>query len=461
MKKLFLLLVAIMVSTAILYAQDKNQNCWEIVNQAGGHDVDLGYSITLDDAGNVFIVGRFSGTAHFGKDSITSSGDYDAFLAKYDIKGNILWVRHGGGIDDDRAYSVSVDSKGFIYVGGIISNQAVFDKIKVSSAGSSDAFLAKYDQNGTVQWVKRVGGASEDESSGITVDIYDNIYLTGFFKSTAQFGNFNLTSAGGKDAFICKFDLQGNIIWAEQVSSREDVESYTVACDGAGNVFITGDFKGTLISDNFQMTSLGDFDIFLAKYDKDGNTMWVKQAGGKDYDDVFGVAVDNNGNSYMTGRFTDTVSFGGIYVRSVGNEDMFLAKYDPKGNAIWAKTAGSRGTEIATECTVDGNGNSYVVGIFQSTCYFDKYSITSAGINDIFVAKYDPSGTLIGLVRGGGKDIESAESVTLDKKGGVYFCGELKGNAIFGTKTFTSEGGYDIYWAKLSCIPLPAPAKGK
>ncbi|MFA6924583.1 MAG: SBBP repeat-containing protein [Bacteroidales bacterium] len=455
MKKLFLLLVALVVSTGILYAQDKNQNCWEIIKQAGGHDVDLGYSITLDDAGNVFIVGRFSGTAYFDKDSIISSGDYDAFLAKYDIKGNLVWVRHGGGIDDDRAYSVATDSKGNIYVGGIISNQAAFDKIKVSSAGASDAFLAKYDQNGTVQWVKRVGGSSDDEASGIAVDTYNNVYLTGFFKSTAQFGNFNLTSAGAKDAFICKFDIQGNVVWTEQISSKEDVESYTVACDGAGNVFVVGDFKGTLHSDDFQMTTIGDFDIFLIKYDQNGNTMWAKQAGGKDYDDVFGVSVDNNGNSYMTGRFTDTVSFGGTYVHSVGNEDMFLTKYDPKGNVVWARTAGSRGTEIATECAADANGNVYVTGIFQSTCNFDKYSVTSAGINDIFVAKYDSNGNLTGLIRGGGKDIESAESIFLDKKGNVYICGELKGNAVFGTKTLTSLGGYDIYWVKLSCIPLP------
>src|SRR2546427_6466138 len=176
-----------------------------------------GSSIAVDAAGNSYVAGVFLGTATFGTTSLTSHGEEDAFLAKYDASGNLLWAKRGGGSYEDFIFGNAVDGAGNCYVSGAFDGQATFGNItltnKVDPSGQN-GFIAKYDSAGNVLWAIQISGTENNVAIGIAVDSSGNVYATGDFAGTADFGSTSLTSnAGGNDIFVAKYGSDGNLIW--------------------------------------------------------------------------------------------------------------------------------------------------------------------------------------------------------------------------------------------------------
>src|SRR2546422_856027 len=175
-------------------------------------------------------------------------------------------------------------------------------------------------QSPPFRWAARAGSAFDDYSRGIAVDAAGNSYVTGSFHDVVAFGSTNLTSSGGYDIFVAKYDNAGNVLWAQQA--------------------------GSSLYDDVGLAIGGDFDIFVAKYDGTGELVWVNQAGGTLDDVGYGIAVDAAGNSFVTGYFNSpTAAFGtnnlnNSNVLSTNSPDIFVAKYNPGGDVVWAKQAG-------------------------------------------------------------------------------------------------------------------------
>jgi hypothetical protein len=159
-------------------------------------------------------------------------------------------------------------------------------------------------------------------------------------------------------------------------------------------------------------------DVFLSKFDINGNVTWMKGAKGKAGDYPYGIATDAVGNSYVTGSFTsDTLSFGSFDLINVnpGQRDIFIAKYDPNGNALWAKSAGGSTTDEAYSITIDALGNSYITGYFASpTIVFGTFTLTQTGLKDMFLAKYDMNGNIQWAKNPSGNDWDCGRSITID-----------------------------------------------
>ena len=239
------------------------------------------------------------------------------------------------------------------------------------------------------QWAKQAGGISGDWGRDISVDANGNSYVTGCFKETATFGAFTLTSSGGYDVFVAKLDADGNWQWAKQAGGSGNNYGYGISVDANGNSYVTGRFEGTATFGADTLTSSGFLDVFVAKLDADGNWQWAKQAGGSNNDMGYSISVDANGNSYVTGIFQGTATFGAFTLTSSGSYiyDVFVAKLDTGGNWQWVKQAGGGSNDYGYSISVDANGNSYVTGQFKETATFGSYSLTSSGGQDIFVAK--------------------------------------------------------------------------
>jgi len=285
---------------------------WEtpLPTQVGGSDDDESYGVALDTRSNIYITGEFSGTASFGATSLTSAGGDDVFVAKLDAYANWQWAKRVSGTSTDAGHGVAVDSSGNPYITGYFRNTASFGATSLTSAGSDDVFVAKLDSNGNWQWAKRAGGTSTDRLEGIAVDSDNDVYITGYFRSTASFGATNLT-ASGQDVFVAKLDSNGNWQWAERAGgSSWDERGEGVAVDSGSNVYVTGYFQGTASFGATSLTSDGSDDVFVAKLNGNGNWQWAERAGGTDADVGEGVAVDSSGNTYLTGRFQGTADFG-------------------------------------------------------------------------------------------------------------------------------------------------------
>ena len=300
------------------------------------------------------------------------------------------WATKAGGSSADEGHGITIDAAGNTYVIGYFEETATFGSFSLTSSGSSDIFVAKMDANGIWQWATKAGGSSSDYGSEIITDATGNTFVTGSFNGTATFGNYSLTSDGGCDVFVAKIDANGIWQWATKAGGNDNNAGGGITIDAAGNTFVTGRFIGTATFGNYSLTSDGGGDVFVAKMDANGNWQWATKAGGSNNDRGYGITIDAAGNTYVTGYFEETATFGSFSLTVYGGFDIFVAKMDANGNWQWAAKAGGSDFDKGYGITIDAASNTYVTGYFGETAYFGSYSLTGYGIYDIFVAKLTP-----------------------------------------------------------------------
>ena len=445
--------------------------------RAAGPYWDEGNALATDGSGNIIVTGQFAETATFGTTTLTGLGPFpsgDIFIAKYDANGNLLWVRQAGGPGSpagvNNGRDVATDGSGNVFVTGEFINSTTFETTTLISQGDQpNGFVAKYDADGHLLWAKPIYGQYGVRGTGIAADGSGNCFLTGFFGhhnygGTASFGTVTLSSVGGADIFIAKYDPDGTCLWAERAGSGTTgtYGGYTtekgekIATDSSGNSTVIGHFSGTATFGTIALTSIEESDIFIAKYDPDGNCLWAKQAGGTNEEREYGIAVDGSGNSVITGYFRGTAIFGTTTLTSTGESDVFIAKYDPNGTCLWAKQVGGPHRAGGYGIAVDGSGNSVITGYFRGTAIFETTTLTCIGEGyDIFIAKYNPNGNLLWVKQVGGTDNEGGIGIAADGLGNTITAGYFYGSVTFGTTALTNAGDQDIFIAKMGTSTPP------
>jgi hypothetical protein len=421
--------------------------------QAGGaaHS-DIAYAIATDSSDNSIVTGCFYDTATFGDTTLVSAGSYDIFIATYDGAGELLWVAQEGGTYNDNASSIVIDRWGsFILTGGFYGSTSTIGDSTFVSVGSGDIFVAKYDEDGDFLWAAQAGGAGvADNIHGVATDDSGNVIVTGSFSGTATFGDTALSSEGSLDIFVAKYDSGGNFLWAARAGGTDIDEGRSIATDESGNSMVTGRFVGTASFGDTTLVAAGYRDVFIAKYDRAGGLLWVVQAGGTADTWGYGIATDGSGNSIVTGELRDTATFGDTTLVSAGGYDIFIAKCDNAGNFLWAAQAGGTRDDHGWGITTDDSGNVIVTGYFGSQpATFGDTTLTSEGSFDIFIAKYDSAGDFLWAAQAGGISEDGGFGVTTDDSGNPVVTGYFSYTATFGDTTLTSAGEYDIFVAKL------------
>jgi hypothetical protein len=337
-----------------------------------------------------------------------------------------------------------------VYVTGYYQGTATFGTTIKTTAGSTDIFVAKYDSGGALQWVQSAGGTSSDGGNGIAVDGSGGVYVTGYYQGTATFGTTTKTSAGLFDIFVAKYSGSGVLQWVQSAGGTSFDFGNAIAVDGSGNVYVTGKYEATATFGTTTKTSAGIADIFVAKYNSVGVTWdWVQSAGGTSDDVGRGIAVDGSGNVYVTGWYFGTATFGTTTKTSAGLFDIFVAKYNSSGALQWVQSAGDTSIDEGHGIAVDGSGGVYVTGNYQGTATFGATTKTSAGGSDIFVARYNSSGALQWVQSAGGTSYDYGNAIAVDGSGNVYVTGRYQGTATFGNNSLTSAGATDIFVARI------------
>ncbi|RYU93847.1 SBBP repeat-containing protein [Emticicia agri] len=355
--------------------------------RAGGTGDDRANGIAVDASGNPYITGSFFMAADFSDtDNVTSAGLYDIFLAKYTTHGALQWVRSAGGTGYDIGNSIGLDASGNAYLTGSVFYNATFGDTTITSAGNADIFLAKYNSIGEKQWVRQAGSTMDDVGNAIAVDGSGNVYATGYFQGTASFGG-TFVSATGSDIFICKYTTDGIFDWVRKAGGSLTDNGNGITVSSGGEVYVTGDFSGTATIGTASLVSAGGFDIFVAKYNLNGDFSWAQRAGGSGGDGGMGIVRDLNGNVFVTGYFINTATFGDTKITSLGNIDVFVAKYNIDGVLEWVQKAGTSAAEMSTGMTIDTHNNIYITGYFSGTATFGNTTISSAGSLDAFIAR--------------------------------------------------------------------------
>jgi hypothetical protein len=363
-----------------------------------------------------------------------------------------------GDLPNAQVYSKSIttDASGNIYIAGYYRGTASFGTTSITSAGTDDIFLAKYNNNGALIWVQSAGGINTDYATSIGVDASDNVYITGTYSGTATFGSISKTNGG---MFVAKYSSSGTALWVQSVggTSGSGATPYSIKVDGAGNTCIAGSFLGTVTFGTMSKTSAGSSDIFIVKYNTSGVLLLVQSAGGPNGDEARSIATDATGNIYITGFYLSNATFGSITKASVANEDIFVAKYDLAGASwSWVQSAGGSGYEVGNSIAIDNAGYVYITGEYETSCTFGSSTInTTSNLNfGGFVAKYSTGGVLTWLKNLTPTNELYGKALSIDATGNVYVTGSFSGVADFGgiTKSSTQAGNglYDIFIAKYS-----------
>jgi hypothetical protein len=224
----------------------------------------------------------------------------------------------------------------------------------------------------------------------VDVDGAGNVLLTGLFSGVVNFGGGTLMSAGFNDIFVAKYNSAGAHQWSKGLGGTGGDVGYAIGVDGSGNALVTGHFQGTVNFGGGDLTSLGQNDVFVAKYNSAGTHQWSQRLGDALGEIGYDIAVDEWGNALVTGYFQGTVDFGGGGLTSAGGFDIFVAKYNSAGAHRWSQRFGTTTADVGNSVAVDGSGNVLVTGVFRGTVDFGGAGLTSAGSDDIFLAMYAP-----------------------------------------------------------------------
>lgn len=455
------------------------------IGSDGGGD-DVGKCIKTDGLGNTYICGSFIGTIDFDPSpSVFNLSSYygtqDFFIAKYGPTGNFIWAKGFGAIGTDDCTALAVDGAGNIYVAGSFAFTVDFDpSASVSNLTQQygiNLFLAKYDASGNHVWAKGIIGNTTLSafSEGLNIDINGDILLTGSYSGTLDFdpsaSTVNLVSAGSLEIFVAKYNSAGNYLWAHRFGSIAEDYARSVTSDGAGNVYIVGQFKGTVDFDpsasTNTLTSSTNSDIYIAKYDINGNYVWAKNISSSTAaENIYSIYSDASGNLYIAGEYAGLTDFdpnAGVYnLTCVGGLDAFFAKYDSGGNLIFAKSIGGINFDHAYSIVADVLGNMYLTGSFRVTCDFDP-SASTANLTtttnngndvDIFIAKYDMNGNYIWAKNMPGNSISNdiGRAITLDGNSGVLITGQLYNTSDFdpssSVNNLTASSGSSFFVGK-------------
>lgn len=417
----------------------------------GGVLEEEGWDITTDPAGNVVVIGHFDGTVDFGGGPLTSNGNSDVFIVKYASNGAHIWSKQFGGVGKQYGYGIATDGAGNIYAIGSFNSSIDFGGGAHSSVGEEDVYVAKLSPAGAFLWSKQFGSSSSyDQGYAIDVDGAGNVGITGKFELGIDFGGGLLACAGPGDIFVAKLSTNGAYLWATSVGDALPQEGRDVAFDPAGNLYVTGGFQGTVDFGGGALTSGGADDIFLAKYSPQGAHLWSKGFGNASAQYGQGLATDAQGNVIVTGNMHGAVDFGGGVLTTAGAYDVYVARFDGGGNHLWSQRYGSPLDQIGYEAAVDSAGNVALVGAFQGVLDTGSGAMTSAGGYDIFAAKVTSAGAPVWSYRYGDALEQYARAVAVDALGNVYVTGRVQGTVDFGNGPFTSAGGFDVFVAKLA-----------
>lgn len=389
------------------------------IKQFGTAGIDFATADAVDPSGNVYVTG-FTNSSLAG----ANAGSYDVTLSKYDSNGSQIWTKQFGSSKYDIAVATATDKLGNVYVAGGTQDNLGGQR----QSAEQDAWLAKFDPNGNQLWIRQFGdlGSALTSTTNISVDNSNNIYISGLrITPDRRPQAFQGIDAQG-DFLVAKYDTDGNRQWFTTVGTPLAYpaiwdESYgvTFSKDTSGSVYTTGWTFGGLGQDN---ANLGTYDTWISKLDNGGQLSWIRQFGSTLNDFGWNVDTDSKGNVYSYGW-----TQGNLAGNLSGFTNVFLSKYDPNGNQQWIRQFGASGGDTSAflgGLKIDSNDNIFVTGYTNGS-----FGGSNAGSYDAFVARYDTNGNQVWVKQFGSPELDFPTNIAINTtSGNLYVTGLTEGS---------------------------------
>lgn len=367
----------------------------------------------------------------------------------------------------NEAFDVEIDVSGNSYITGYVTGETAFNTNNVlqTTPGNGDIYVAKYNTSGVLVWWKQFGGNFSDRAYDLAIGPDQNIVVTGQFFGSLNFGSTNLQSAqNSKDIFLMKLDPTGNVIWARKEGGNLSENAFGVTVDHQNNVVLTGQFEGTssIANQSFSsiidpFTNLPSYDLFISKYDPNGNPLWVKAGLAKKEDRGLAVAIDLQDNIFLSGQYSDTLQFAGNTYTNNGYNVGFITKLSPAGQVQFFNNLRA-GSCLPYDLEVNSSNQVVIVGDFLGNLnYYHNNSpnpIVNPYSKKIFALKIENNGQFVWANTLGSDSDLSARSVSIDPINNIYITGYFKCALsqlhVLQTSLWNSVGFKDPYLLKLS-----------
>jgi len=447
--------IALCICLCTIFSHAFSQN-WNWSNQNGSTNYDGAADIVVDNSGNCYYTGSFSGqVCYFTNDtSGICQGDNDLYIIKYDANGNEVWFRqlganNIGGTCSEGIGSVTIDADNNVYVAGSFCDYITIGNTNLTGRGS-EIFITKLDTSGRFIWAKKAGGNGIDEAGGIAADGIGNLYICGLNSSTAFFETDSIPAGG----FIAKYDTSGALVWVKNrfrywhsgsVNAEiipTDIKVYN------SNLLICGtSFNDTLIVDTItRFTQVTYSNSCAMAFDTSGNIKWLDVFGGGNSTVGYDFTIDNSGNMFIAGAFNYPGYFGHDTLSSSNLGDVYVAKIDINGAMQWVRQINaSNGGWGLSSSTDQSDGSTYFTGYFEGSASFGTYNLTASSSRDMFLTRYDTYGNCLGVRNFG---YAEGHGVAQDLNGSPYVCGMFRGTIHIGSNTFSNYGQTDVFVAK-------------
>jgi Beta-propeller repeat len=424
-----------------------------------------GYAVAVDASGNVVVAGTFEGTVDFGSGPVASNDVLGAFVEKLDNDGTPLWSEtfvssgsDGGNGLGVVANGVAVDTAGDVFVVGDFVGSVDFGGGPLVSAGARDVFVAKLDPDGHYLWSERFGDAQDQTGLAIAIEPTGDLVATGGYFGTINFGGTTLTNTSSTwGAYLVHLSGSGSHVWSETFPNTGLVQLSALSVDSSGNVVAGGYFEQSVDFGGGALTAVGQDDIVVATYDPSGRYLWSKQFGASTASDyTTGIGVDPAGNIVVTGYFNLTLNLGAGPMVSTGDANIFLAKFDPSGGAMWSERFGNADClGLGGSLAVDNLGNATMAGALYGSADFGGGTVTgSSGVSGIvYIARFDSNGHFVWSAGGAAASAgySGASGVAADYADNVFVTGGFRaGQLDLGGKSLEPMGLEDAFLVKFA-----------
>ena len=443
MKRTFALIL-FLISTAMTFAQHAGDSidCSDRIGYSwmkgfGNTASESISDVAVDASGNIYLTGSFTGSISVDGQSVTSAGNTDFYVAKLSPEGSVLWFKSGGSSAVEEANAIAVDANGNVFVAGMSNDYTSFEGNSYPSLGGKDGFLLKLDTDGNFVFVRTIGCFNDDNAYDVVVDGSNNVIVTGHFNYALQVSSTSLfqTAKGANDAFLVKFDNAGAFLWTIPYASSAHDYGRRVACDNAGNIYLAGEFKGTINIAGSTLQSPNDMNVYIAKFNPSGEVQWAAQRGASGDDAVKALAVTSTGDVYLA------------YKQS--NTNPYIAKYSASGTSQGTIAYSGSGTLDMADILCDTNGNIYITGNYSGTIEFGSTASTSSGSGcDFYIIRYDSDGVINMRIFGNQNNANYIKSIAIDYANNVVAGGGFASSITMNSDTETSNGQDDALLIK-------------